>query len=79
MSDERLKPLRIRLTLDAGLAAYLRALVNGVGIHGDERETLMFLIRDGIVKRMESEGMRRLMVPHLPADIRQHWSAHDPA
>jgi hypothetical protein len=66
-------PLRMRLTLDDGLASYLRALVNGVGLYGDERETAIYLIRDGLIDRFKADGFRAAMMPHLPDDIRRAW------
>lgn len=66
-------PLRMRLTLDDGLAAYLRALVNGVGLYGNERETAVFLIGDGLSDRFKSDAFRAAMMPHLPDDIRRAW------
>ena len=47
------KPLRIRLTLDDGLASYLRALVaSPVGIFGDERETIICAVRTFLIDKM---------------------------
>lgn len=66
-------PLRIRLTLDRGLAAYVRAHVKGIGIAGSERETLVFMIRDCIVRDCENQVLCHLMMPHLPPDIRAAW------
>lgn len=71
----RREPLRIRLTFDDGLAAYIRALVaSPVGIYGDERETIVYLVRSGVIKLFESEVYRNAMMPYLPKDIQRAWS-----
>jgi hypothetical protein len=67
------EPLRIRLTLDKGLAAWLRALcASPVGIFGDERETIIYLVRNGMRELAESEAFREAITPHLPEEIRKH-------
>jgi hypothetical protein len=50
----RRRPLRIRLTLDDGLASYLRALVaSPVGIFGDERETIIYAVRTFLIEEQK--------------------------
>lgn len=66
-------PPRIRITLDDGLAAYIRAMVKGVRIYGDERETIIYLIRDALDRRTESDALLQMMMPHLPQDIQRAW------
>lgn len=66
-------PLRIRLTLDAGLAAYVRAYTKGVGLYGTERETIVAFVREGINRRCEGDVLLEKMMPHLPPDIQRAW------
>lgn len=74
MTVER-KPLRIRLTIDDGLASYLRALVaSPVGIFGDERETIVYALRTFLIDRMcKDSGFRDPIMRHLPPDLRKLW------
>lgn len=65
------EPLRIRLTLDSGLAAYVRAWVKGFGIPNNERDAIIDMVRDTVLKRLESETLREMMIPHLPRDIQR--------
>lgn len=68
------EPLRIRITLDDGIASYLRALVKcPFGIFGDERETIVYLTRSGLIKLWESPSYREAMLPYLPQDIQDAW------
>lgn len=75
------QPLRIRLTIDDGLAAYLRAWVNGIGFAGDERETIIYLLRSKInddFTHRNADGQRvfrDMMFPWLPKDIQAAWKA----
>lgn len=71
-------PLRIRLTLDERLAAYIRAYVAAVGIAGDERETIIFLLRSAVWESFRG-GIAEAMMPYLPEDIQAAWGGHWPA
>jgi hypothetical protein len=68
-------PLRIRLTLDDGLASYVRALVaSPVGIFGDERDTIIFATRAFMIDKMApGNGFRDPIIDHLPADLQKQW------
>ena len=68
-------PLRIRLTLDDGLASYLRALVaSPCGFFGDERETIIYFIRSALIDMMKSgSGFREPIIDHLPPDLQRPW------
>jgi len=67
-------PLRIRLTLDDGLAAYIRAIVaSPIGFYGDERATIIFMVRQQIIQHTESPVIRDAIMPWLPVDIRRAW------
>lgn len=68
-----LAPLRIRLTLDRGLAAYIRAYVKAVGIYGDERETIIAMVRNEVIRFTESQHIRAAIMPHLPRNIQRAW------
>ena len=65
------KPLRIRLTLDDGLASWVRAYVKGIGLYGDERATIIAFVRRAIIEDSANDGFRSCMLPHLPPDIRR--------
>lgn len=67
------KPLRIRLTLDAGIASWLRALcASEVGIFGDERETIIYFVRSSLIDLTKpSSGFHDPVVRHLPPEIRK--------
>lgn len=70
-------PLRIRLTLDDGLATYLRALVaSPAGIFGDERETIIYAVRTFLIDKMAvGNGFREPILRQLPDDLRKTWGA----
>jgi hypothetical protein len=58
-------PLRIRLTLDEGLADYVRAYAK-VGLQGpDIRETIIWCIRSHIIDLIEKQFWREAFEPHL--------------
>lgn len=69
------EPLRIRLTLDSGIASYLRALCESeAGIFGDERATIIYAVRGFIQDLMKKDsGFRAPIIRHLPPDLRHHW------
>lgn len=69
------EPLRIRITLDDGLASYLRALcASPVGIFGDERETIIYAVRSFIIDLTKpSSGFFEPIVRELPDDLRKVW------
>lgn len=75
----RREPLRIRLTLDSGLASYLRALCESeAGIFGDERETIIYAVRSFIQDLMKKEsGFRAPITAHLPPDLQKMWRDRD--
>lgn len=66
-------PLRIRLTLDSGLASYVRAFVKGIGIYGDERGTIIHMIRQAVQEDAKSDNLLSHLMPHLPARIQLAW------
>ncbi|MBA2412691.1 MAG: hypothetical protein H0V63_07675 [Burkholderiaceae bacterium] len=67
-------PLRIRITLDDGIASYFRALrASPFGIYGSEQATAIYLIREGLISRFEQPIYRDAMMPHLPDDIQKAW------
>lgn len=78
------KPLRIRLTIDSGLAAYLRAWVCGIGLAGNERETIIYLLRCRLNDDFEHRNnngdrvFRDMMFPWLPKDIQAAWKKGPP-
>lgn len=74
MPAER-RPLRIRITLDDGLAPYLHALCESeAGIFGDERETIIYAVRTFLIDKMaKGNGFRKFIIPNLPPDLRRHW------
>lgn len=57
-------PLRIRITLDEGLADHMRGYAS-IGIHGDLRETIVYCIREHIIGLMHHEAWRTIIEPHL--------------
>lgn len=67
------RPLRIRITLDDGLASYLRALCESeAGIFGDERETIIYAVRTFLLDMMKKDsGFKPHIVKHLPGDLRR--------
>lgn len=68
-------PLRIRLTIDDGLASYLRALVaSPCGIFGDERETIIYFVRSALIDMLKPDnGFREPIIDHLPIDLQRVW------
>ena len=70
-------PMRIRLTLDDGLAAYIRAYAAGIGIAGNERDTIIFLLRGAMTKSFRG-GIAEAMMPYLPEDIQAAWGGSWP-
>jgi hypothetical protein len=68
-------PLRIRLTVDAGLATYLRALVaSPAGIFGDEGDTIIYALRTFLIDKMTiKNGFREPIIRELPPDFRKRW------
>ena len=69
-------PLRIRLTLDDGLAPYLRALcASPAGIFGDERETIIFAVRTFLIDKMKpGNGFFEPILRELPEDLQKVWN-----
>jgi hypothetical protein len=69
------RPLKITITLDDGLASYLRALCKSeVGIFGDERETIVYALRTFIHEKMlATSGFRNNIIRHLPPDLQKAW------
>ena len=64
-------PLRIRLTFDAGLAAYIRAQAKF--LYGSERAAIIALVRSQIIADTGKDGLLQCMWPHLPPDIQRAW------
>jgi hypothetical protein len=71
------EPLRIRLTLDDGLASYLRALCKSdMAIFGNERETIIFAVREFLLSKMtKGNAFRESIIDNLPDDLQAHWRA----
>lgn len=71
--------MRVRVTVDAGLAPYLRALVaSPVGIFGDERETIIYALRTMLIDLTKpGSGFREGMFPHLPPRLQKIWKCQD--
>ena len=71
--------LRLRLTVDAGLAVYLRALaMSSVGIFGDERKTIIYALRSFLIDLTKpGSGFRDGMFPHLPPRLQKLWKQQD--
>ena len=81
MGEVKRRPLRIRLTIDDGLASYLRALVaSPAGIFGNERETIIYFVRSALIDMMKPDnGFRQSIIDHLPADLKKLWLANPPS
>jgi len=71
--------MRVRVTVDAALAPYLRALVaSPVGIFGDERETIIYALRTLLIDLTKpGSGFRDGMFPHLPVRLQKIWKRQD--
>ena len=67
--------MRLRTKIDHGLAAHLKALVKGVGLYGDLDETVVYLLRCGIIDHLKSQVFKEAMLPHLPKKIRKAMTA----
>lgn len=73
ISSKRREALRVRLTLDRGLASWIRAYHEAYGLHATIQETIIYLVRSAIIERSRNEASRKLLMPHLPADIQRAW------
>jgi hypothetical protein len=67
------EPLKIRLTLDKGVASWLRALcASEVAIFGDERATIVYFVRSSLIDLTKpGSGFREPVIRHLPKEIRE--------
>lgn len=66
------KPLKIRLTIDAGLAAYIRA--EAKILYGSDRAAIIALLRNAIQTDIRSDGWLLALYPHLPPEIQKAWA-----
>lgn len=64
--------MRIRLTFDDGLAAYIRAQAKV--LYGTDKAAIVALVRRSILEDCKSDNLLEWMYPHLPADIQQAWA-----
>lgn len=67
------RPMRLTIVLDRGIASYLRAYCKTASVWGNERQTAVAMIREGLLDVTKNQHLLGMMLPHLPPSIQEAW------